>query len=428
MTTAGFNAAEFAAVVAATSAYIPANGPSTPPPSPPLLPGEGVVGSGCPGTDPDALSLRILQYLGLSQNVLAGAAAPAAPPPFLWPLEPVVTVEIDQNASRSTNATVVHAEVELWRSESGMDPKQAAALENWRRSGFAFAMAVNLCMQTVGEAGEVSEATNAPGPPPSPSPPPPISPPPAPPSPPPPSPPPLPPGGEYQPGVEFETTVEGFVESFDVESFKAAISLQLGILNPANVLVYARPGSVILTITIRADTEAEALAAIPFVSSLTPAQITNFTGVPVLDVGAPHIEIEAVTAPSPPPPLIPPPSPPPPSPPPHPPPPWWTFPCPEAYEQTSPDGACVICAAGTFQHFGLGVRQECLQCERGTLNPLEGRTSCVPCPDSGVNCKQRGTVQVCLPTLNANAREPVRSTRATPPSVRCLYVALTACW
>ena len=159
----------------------------------------------------------------------------------------------------------------------------------------------------------------------------------------------------------------------------------------------------ILTITIRADTEAAALAAIPFVSSLTPAQITNFTGVPVLDVGAPHIEIEAVTAPSPPPPSIPPPSPPPPSPPPLPPPPWWTFNCSDGYQQTPPDGECTICEPGTYQRFGFGVRQECRACERGTLQPFSGLQSCLPCPEVGINCRRRDTIEVRLPPTFTSA-------------------------
>ena len=390
-TTAGFNAVQAAADAAAFESYVAAGAPATPPPSPPQLPGENVVGSGCPGNDTDAIGVRMSQYLGLTPNALA--TAPSAPPPLLWPTDPIVIVQIDPNASVN-GSLVIHAEVHVWEADGGMAPKQAEALRRWNSPGFVFNMAVGMCMQPVDDHAVVQQPINTPDPPPSPSPPPPASPPPSPPSPPPPSPPPLPPGGNYQPGVEFETTVEGFVESFDVDAFKTALSIQLGFLNPENVLVYARPGSVVLTITIRADTEAEALAAIPFVSALTPAQITNFTGVPVLDVGAPHIEIEAVTAPSPPPPTPPPPLPPPPSPPPLPPPPWTSFNCSAGYEQTPPAGECVICAKGKFQAAGLGVQKECRQCEGGSLQPFKGQQSCLACPGSGINCQRRDAIDV----------------------------------
>jgi hypothetical protein len=199
--------------------------------------------------------------------------------------------------------------------------------------------------------------------------------------------------------------VDQSIETFDADAFRNQIAAQMGVA-PWEVTIYARPGSVVVTVAFTTTNMTAAALASSAIESLTPSALSAATGVTIVGLGPTTLETVPVSGPSPPPPTSPPPSPPPPSLPPASPPPWWEAPCPSGFEQTAPAGACVMCEAGKYQASGSGAFQECRPCERGDLQPEPGQTSCIECPPEGINCNRRDTIDI-LPGFYASDSSPI---------------------
>jgi hypothetical protein len=207
----------------------------------------------------------------------------------------------------------------------------------------------------------------------------------------------VPPGGSTKSVVTFELTLPGTVESFDSQAFKEGLIAALGgkpALHPSNILVFVRPASIIVSVTIVTESELAAHTILDAVNGLTPTSLSAALNSPVAAIGVPSADARVFSGPSPPPPTEPPPLPPSPSPPPSPQPPWWSHPCPSGFEQTAPNGECVVCARGSYQEAGTDVHQSCRPCLTGELQPFEAQTSCLVCPERGVNCNRRDGFEV----------------------------------
>ncbi len=143
-------------------------------------------------------------------------------------------------------------------------------------------------------------------------------------------------------------------------------------------------------------------------------EASSALGVNVTGVALNSVETGVNLAPSPPPPS-PPPAPPPPSPAPPPPSipppglppaqPWWfSASCEPGYRHpvaagggAQGTGLCEMCPPGTSSQDGFVAQTRlytCPMCPRGTLQPLEGQTSCETCPSVGVDCSYRHLVFV----------------------------------
>ncbi len=53
-----------------------------------------------------------------------------------------------------------------------------------------------------------------------------------------------------------------------------------------------------------------------------------------------------------------------------------------------------MCPPGTYQLTTITQRQECTDCPFGTIQPYSGQTRCLNCPRSGVNCLNKGAIDV----------------------------------